>query len=59
LNSSSPECSSIEESSQIPLLSSTVALPSGPQQQQQNSVSSNLSGTIDSFDDKTSKIQTG
>ncbi len=42
-----------EESSQIPL-----TLPSRPQQQQ-NTFSSNLSGTIDSVNDKSSNTQTG
>ena len=41
-----------EESSQIPL-----TLPSRPQQQ--NTFSSNLSGTIESVNDKSSNIQTG
>ncbi|CAF0830486.1 unnamed protein product [Adineta steineri] len=45
----------IDESNQKTLISSSITLPSGPQQ---NNLSSNLSGTIDSFNNKTSTTQT-
>ena len=66
LNSSFPEYSpSSEESSQITLMSSSLTLPAGTQHQQNGLSSlifhnsSNLSGTIDSFNTNHRNIPTG
>ncbi|CAF1348170.1 unnamed protein product [Adineta ricciae] len=53
--SSSPERSSVDEINPKPVVSSSITFPAS-NQQHQNGLSSNLSGTIDSFNNKTSTV---